>query len=324
VAKQISLVAGYSKCYGNVRPMNARTLLSPEFASLLEGFDVRVDAEMLSQARASLPGLGSTQAVKRSEHRVPGDPEIPLRIHRPRGAPGPLPCVFSIHGGGFVVGSYNMDDLRFESWCSGLSLLGASVEYRLAPETPYPGPIDDCYRGLKWVYDNADELGVDRSRIGVYGVSAGGALAAGLCLLARDRGEIPLAFQLLESPMLDDRQNSPSSRLDGLAIWSKEANEFGWRSYLGESYGGPDIEPYAVPARSADLTRLPPSFVSVGAADGFRDEDVDYALRLNQASVPTELHVYPGAPHGYQMFTDSAVARQGARDADDWLARVSQ
>jgi acetyl esterase/lipase len=215
-----------------------------------------------------------------------------------------------------------MDDALFESWCPKLEILGVSVNYRLAPETPYPGPLDDCYRGLKWVHENADELGIDPERLGVYGVSAGGGLAAALAMLARDRREIPLAFQLLESPMLDDRQLTPSSNLDGLPIWSRAASGFGWKSYLGSAYGREDVSPYAAPARSSDLSGLPPTYISVGTADGFRDEDIEYATRLNQAGVPTELHVYPGAPHGYQMFVDSGVARQSQRDCDEWLGRM--
>jgi triacylglycerol lipase len=171
------------------------------------------------------------------------------------------------------------------------------------------------------VYDNAQELGVDASRIGIAGVSAGGGLAAALALLARDRAEVPLRFQLLDCPMLDDRQHTWSSRLEGLEVWNKSANEFGWRSYLGELYGGTDVPYYAAPARANDLARLPPAFVSVGGVDGFLSEDVDYALRLTQAGVPTELHVYPGAPHGYGLVPDSMVARQSRRDVDGWLAR---
>jgi acetyl esterase/lipase len=228
-----------------------------------------------------------------------------------------------MHGGGFVLGSYDMDDERFESWCPDLGVIGVSVNYRLAPECPYPGPLEDCYRGIKWAYDNAPELGLDRNRMGVYGVSAGGGLAAALALLARDRGEMSLGFQLLEAPMLDDRQCTPSSNLEDLVVFSKHANEFCWRSYLGAVYGEPDVPSYAAPARATNLSGLPPAFVSVGGGvDGFRDENIDYALRLNQAGVPTELHVYPGAPHGYQLIVDSAVARQSQRDSDDWLARA--
>ena len=156
------------------------------------------------------------------------------------------------------------------------------------------------------------------------GVSAGGGLAAALCLLARDRGEVPVAFQLLDQPMLDDRQVTPSSREDGLAVWSRDSNTFGWKSYLGDLYGADDVPPTAAPARATDLSGLPPAFVSVGAADGFRDEDIDYALRLNQAGVPTELHVYPGGCHGFNvMAPDAAVTKQCLRNMEDWLRRFT-
>jgi acetyl esterase/lipase len=215
-----------------------------------------------------------------------------------------------------------MDDTQFEEWCPELGLLGISVEYRLAPEAPYPAPLDDCYRAFAWVHEHAHELGIDAGRVGVRGPSAGGGLAAGLALLVRDRGEQPLAFQLLESPMLDDRQKTESSNLEGLLVWSKEANTFGWRSYLSDLYGSDDVPVYAAPARADTLSELPPTLLSTSGADGFRDEDILYALQLMRAGVPTELHVYPGAPHGYQMIVDSAAATQARRDIVDWLDRI--
>lgn len=259
--------------------------------------------------------------VVRKDYVVRDDPHVIVRVHRPRGARGELPCVYSMHGGGYVFGSYDMDDARFDRWCRRHACVGVSVEYRLAPETPYPGPLDDCYAGLRWVFDHADELGVDRSRLGISGVSAGGGLAAALALLARDRGDVPLAFQLLECPMIDDRQITSSSRRDGLIVWSRESNTFGWRSYLGELYGRHDLPAYAAAARATDLAGLPPALVIVGGADGFRDEDIDYAARLNQAGVPTELHVLPGAPHGVQMFATTGIARRWTDLVDDWIAR---
>jgi acetyl esterase/lipase len=214
-----------------------------------------------------------------------------------------------------------MDDPRFDAWCPRFGCVGVSVEYRLSPETPYPGPLDDCYLGLQWVHDHHEELGVDPARIGITGVSAGGGLAAGLALLARDRGDLPVQFQLLDCPMLDDRQITPSSRLDGLSIWSRESNTFGWRSYLGDRYGTDQVPAYAAAARAEDLAGLPPAYVCVGAVDGFRDEDITYAMRLNQAGVPAELHVFPGAPHGVMMFTGTGVARRYTATLDDWLGR---
>ncbi len=299
--------------------------LDPEIAAAIGAIPLSdLNDEVLPLYRQEFPPPPLSDRVSRTNHIVPGDPEVPVRVHRAVGgdAGGPLPCVYSIHGGGYVIGSYSMDDPRFDQWCPALGIVGVSVEYRLAPETPYPGPLEDCYRGLKWVYDNAQDLGVDRQRIGVAGLSAGGGLAASLALLARDRDEVPVAFQLLDCPMLDDRQLTPSSTLNGLPVWSRQSNTFGWRCYLGDRYGTDDVPYTAAPARCDDLSGLPPSFVSVGTVDGFRDEDIDYALRLNQAGIPCELHVYPGASHGYQLAVDSALVRQSARDALEWLARM--
>jgi acetyl esterase/lipase len=201
-----------------------------------------------------------------------------------------------------------------------LGIVGVSVEYRLAPETPYPGPLDDCHAALRWTHQHADELGIDPARIGAYGLSAGGGLAAALALLARDR-DLPLAFQLLDCPMLDDRQATPSIRAECLYVWNAQSNEFGWRSYLGDLYGSDDIPPYAAAARATDLTGLPPSCVVVGSIDGFRDEDVDYAQRLNQAGVPCELHVLAGLPHAYQMAPAAPVVQLATHCMDDWLVR---
>jgi acetyl esterase/lipase len=300
-------------------------VLDQQFTAGLEAFGAFVvSSETLAAIRQfawPLPEL--SDAVERVDHLVSSDPHVAVRVHRTKGSPAGLrPCVYSIHGGGMVMGSFDMDDARFDRWCPRFDCVGVSVEYRLAPETPYPGPLEDCYVGLRWVHEHAGDLGLDPNRIGIAGVSAGGGLAAGLALLTRDRGEVPLRFQLLECPMLDDRQQTASSQLDGLPIWSRESNEFGWRSYLGERYGTDDVPDYAAPARATDLAGLPPAFVCVGAADGFCDEDVDYALRLNRAGVPTELHVYPGAPHGISAFPDTAVAKQYMRDIEDWLARA--
>ena len=217
--------------------------------------DLTVDILPPLRVRFEMP---VSDLVERTDREVPGDPAVPVRVHRAKGADGVLPCVYSMHGGGYVLGTNLMDDMLFDELCPKLGVVGVSVDYRLAPETPYPGPLEDCYRGLQWTYEHADELGIDPSRIGVMGVSAGGGLAAALCLLARDRGEIPVAFQLLDQPMLDDRQITPSSREDGLAVWSRDSNTFGWKAYLGDLYGRDDVPPTAAPARATDLSGLPP------------------------------------------------------------------
>jgi acetyl esterase/lipase len=310
--------------------IDGATLLAPDLAELLRDFPAfTVDGESLPVIRDLILQLAvgaiadpslSTDDVERHDHEVPGSDAI-VRSYRAKGSTGVLPGVFSIHGGGYVLGDRDMDDVRYARWCPALDCVGFSVEYRLAPETPYPGALEDCYAGLGWVHEHHEELGVDPDRIGITGVSAGGGLAAALALLARDRGELPVAFQALECPMVDDRQQTVSSQLDGLAMWTRESNSFGWRAYLGDRYGTDDVPPTAAPARATDLRGLPPAIVSVGGADGFRDEDIEYALRLGQAGVPTELHVYPGAPHGISLFPGVPVAAQWNRDLEDWLSR---
>jgi acetyl esterase/lipase len=259
--------------------------------------------------------------VERVDHTVAGDPAVVVRVYRPREQVAGAACLYFVHGGGYVVGSYDMNDATLDNYCASFGCVGVSVEYRLAPDTPYPGPLDDCYRGLRWTFEHAGELGIDRARIGIGGVSAGGGLAAALALLARDRGEVDVAFQLLECPMLDDRQCTPSSCHDELVIWSRQSNEFGWRSYLGDLYGRDDVPSYAAPARATEdqLRGLPPAFVITGGCDGFRDEDIEYALRLGHAGVPTDLHVITGAPHGVQLFIGTEPAQRWARTVRDWL-----
>ncbi len=302
--------------------MTAGDLLDPELAAVaaLVPFG-ELTTEILATLRAVVtPALSPSDVVDTVDHVAPGDPAVPLRVHRAKGSNDVAPCVYSMHGGGYVIGSHAMDDPLFDELCPKLGLVGVSVDYRLAPETPYPGPLEDCYRGLVWTFEHADDLGIDPGCIGIMGVSAGGGLAAALALLARDRGEVPVAFQLLDQPMLDDRQITPSSRQDGLAVWSRGSNTFGWKSYLGDLHGRDDVPATAAPARATDLSGLPPAFVSVGAVDGFRDEDVDYALRLNQADVPAELHVYPGGCHGFNVLApDAAITKQSQRNMQDWL-----
>lgn len=302
--------------------MNVRDLLDPELRGAFDGWpDPPIEQCIAIGRSAPPPAVPLSDAVTRSEHLVPGDPEVRVRVHRPHGVAGSLPAVVSMHGGGYIVGSYDSGDPLFDDWCPRLGIIGIAVEYRLAPETPYPGPLEDCYAALRWAYNNAADLGIDSGRIGLHGSSAGGGLAAGLALLARDRGEVPVAFQALDCPMLDDRQATGSINAEGLFVWTRAHNELGWRSYLADLYGRDEVPPYAVPARAGDLAGLPPAGIVVGAIDGFRDECVTYAQRLIRASVPCDLHVVAGLPHAYRAAPEAAAVRHARRDLDDWIAR---
>ena len=302
--------------------VDVRDLLDPELRPALTAFELPpLDDEALANLRRSFQVPGLSQAVVRTDHVVPSDPPVPVRVHRAVDAEGLQPCIVTIHGGGYVIGSYDLDDPLLDAWCPALGVVGVSVQYRLAPEHPYPAPLEDCYAAFLWTHEHAEELGIDASRIGVYGVSAGGGLAAALALLVRDRSEHELAFQLLDCPMIDDRQATPSISAGGLWVWDAQSNDFGWRAYLGDLYGSDDLPPYAAAARAIDLAGLPPACVVVGSIDGFRDEDIDYAQALNQAGVPCELHVIAGLPHAYLLAPHARGVREANQCKDDWLAR---
>ena len=229
---------------------------------------------------------------------------VGVRLFRPAGVPEPAPAMLWIHGGGYVIGTAQQDDALCRRFSRKLGIVVASVEYRLAPEHPYPAPLDDCYSALTWL---AGLPAVDPDRVAIGGASAGGGLAAALALLARDRGEIAPAFQLLVYPMLDDRNTSafgvaanPNHRM-----WSPRSNQFGWAAYLGNA--DPQV---AVPARHEDLSGLPPAWIGVGSHDLFHDEDLVYAERLKDAGVPAEVEVVPGAFHGFDLVVPKARVSQ--------------
>ncbi len=252
----------------------------------------------------------------------PGDPDLGLAVFCPTARSGPSPCLYWMHGGGYVMGSHDGDAPRVVEWVQkGWTVV--SVGYRLAPETPYPGPLEDAYAGLRWTSTHADELGIDPACLVIGGASAGAGLAAGLGLLARDRAEIALRGQLLIYPMIDDRQSTETSTWP-VPIWDPVSNLAGWQAYLGPLHGTEAVPAYAAAARATDLRGLPPTIVVVGTLDGFCDEDIAYAQRLNHAGVPTELHVYPGAPHGFDLFApETAIARRSRADINRWLDDIS-
>jgi len=302
--------------------------LDPEIRAILETFPPggEYTTHTLDDRRAEFDAkivAATSDKVERTDHEIrPGGPIV--RVSRPRDIDDSLPCLFWMHGGGLVLGSRLQDDRRFDVWCERHGIVAVSVEYRLAPETKFPGPLDDCYDGLLWVAEHCDTLGIDRDRIGVGGASAGGGLAAALALLARDRGTVALAFQLLIYPMLDDRQVTRSSQMD-MPIWPPAATSFGWHCYLGAAAATDSIPPYAAPARAKDLGRLPPAYITVGTADGFVDECIDYGTRLLHAGVTTDLRVHAGLPHGYDIVAPQAKATKAAqRDLNQWLSRLAK
>ncbi len=258
--------------------------------------------ESAAARRAQLPAVPMPDGVATEDHQVPGPqgaPDVMVRLYRPTALPDSAPALYWIHGGGMVLGSVETNDAYCGQLADQLNVVIASVEYRLAPEHPYPAPLDDCYAGLSWFAGAADEIGVDPTRIAIGGASAGAGLAAGLALFARDRGEVEVCFQFLVYPMLDDRNSTRSSHAitDG-RVWNRDTNHVGWNAYLSGQAGSEGIDAYAAPARSDDLSGLPPAYICVGTMDLFVDEDIAYAQALLAADVPAELHVYPGAFHG--------------------------
>ena len=271
--------------------------------------------------------LTPIEGVTTADRKAPGPagaPEVFVRIYQPTDRPATLPALLWIHGGGYVLGSVERDDLLAKHLARVGQCVVASVEYRLAPEHPFPAPVEDCYAALKWLSAHSAEFGVNKSRIAIGGASAGGGLAAGLALLARDRAEVEVAFQLLIYPMIDDRNIAPASAtVPDAFVWSRENNRMGWRALLGREPGGADVSPYAAAARATDLRGLPPAYIPVGDLDLFLDENITYAQRLLAAGVPTELHVYPGAFHGFNGFVPGAeISRRFNGDRDNALKRM--
>ena len=309
--------------------MDTLHLVDPELRPLLAAWPtVALDDETLQQMRERqmpLPEIDRSGVTM--EHVTVAGPsgasDVGLIVYKPEGATGPLPTIYHMHGGGYVLGGAAGSEALHRPLVKALGCALVTVEYRIAPETAFPGAIEDCYAGLAWVFGHAEAQGFDMRRIGVMGESAGGGLAAALALMARDRGEYRLAFQHLIYPMIDDRTGTSSDPHPhtGEFIWTPHNNRFGWRALLGQEPGGADVSPYAVAARATDLTNLPPTYISTGALDLFLEEDLDYARRLIRAAVPTELHVYPGAFHGFELLPGSRVGGQSLRDSRAALAR---
>ena len=306
--------------------------LDPELAEILAAYPAGVDPgsslmdmEVIRLLRNTLDLLHATGGELPSDDRVvvgnrtiPGHDagaEIPVRVYAPA-SPGDAasPGVVFFHGGAFVLGDMYTEELRCLRYAADAACVVVSVDYRLAPEHPYPAGVDDCVAGLLWTVANAAELGIDPARIAVAGSSAGGALAAAVALMARDVGGPPIAFQLLNYPVMDDRMQTPSMKqFDATPLWTSSSTAQMWGHYLGARRDG-EVSPYAAPARAADVSGLPPAYVLTADLDPLRDEGIDYARRLMEAGIPTELHTVSGACHGFDIVAAGSALGQRAID----------
>jgi acetyl esterase/lipase len=279
--------------------------------------------KMQALLKSQMPEI---KGVLTEDRKIPGDRvkrEVSVRIYTPEKKSGLLPGLIWIHGGGYILGSAEQDDPLVKQLSLQANCITVSVDYCLAPENPYPDPLEDCYSALKWLASQAEKIGVNPARIAVGGASAGGGLAAGLALLARDRAEVKISFQLLIYPMLDDRNTKNSGKQRDALFWDLSNNYTGWKAYLGCEPGSEKIECYASPARAEKLAGLPPAYITVGDLDLFALEDIDYAARLISAGVSCELHVYPGAPHAFDMMAPAAdITRRFREDIFRALKRA--
>jgi acetyl esterase/lipase len=257
-----------------------------------------------------------------------GAPDLEITVFRPRGVHGrTLPAFVNIHGGGMIVGHRSWETARVVDIVDEHQVIAVNVEYRLAPEDPYPAGVEDCYAAFVWVHAHAAELGVDPGRIIVGGGSAGGGLAAAVALMARDRQGPLMAGQLLLCPMIDNTNTTVASRqYDGIGTWQREMNLLAWSCVLGDDLAfSEDAPAYAAPSRAADVSGLPPAFIEVGEAEAFRDEDTEYALRIWATGGQAELHVWGGGAHGFDMYMPEAeITRAALAARSSWLRRIWQ
>jgi len=314
-------------------------VIDPELVAVLDLLPVidttdlvaaRVEFDsMMAQMRVEIPGIETLSIEDRMVPGWEGDPEVGVRIYRPlasaaSAAPAaPVPGILYIHGGGFIIGNIESEHAGAAVMAIELGAVVVSVEYRLAPEHPFPAPVHDCYAALSFLAAEAAALGVDPERLVVAGASAGGGLAAGTALLARDLGGPRLCFQMLQIPELDDRLETPSMRaFTDTPLWNRPLAVESWKAYLGDAVDGDDVSPYAAPSRAKDLSGLPSAYISTAEMDPLRDEGILYGLSLLQAGVSVELHQFPGTFHGSSMVATAAVSKRSRAEATVVLRRV--
>lgn len=288
--------------------------------------DLPAAREFLEAVFVERQGEVDTTGVAVREELVPGPegaPDVRVRIYTPDRIAAPA-AILNVHGGGFIIGNLEIDHSSNIRFARELGVVVVSVDYRLAPEAPYPGGLEDCYAALTWLAKNAAELGVDPARIAIHGISAGGGLCAALALLARDRGGPAIVFQYLGVPEVDDRLETPSMRaFVDTPQWNRPRAEISWDCYLGKGVrGSADVPVYAAPARAVDLSGLPPAYVSVMEFDPLRDEGIAYAQALLASGVTTELHLFPGTFHGSSSVEHAAVSKREVAEALAVLARA--
>ncbi len=295
--------------------MKSLSLVDPtlrDFVASLRLFDPERDA--LSGFRAQLlASYPPPTPALREERFVPGPPRVRVLVYRPRERSGVTGGIVYVHGGGFVAGSADMTDVQCQQLAERQRAVVVSVDYRLAPENPFPGPVEECHAALRWTFEHAAELGIDPRRVIIMGHSAGGGLAAAAALLHRDRGGPALAGQVLVYPMLDARTGTDEAPVDnpftGEFGWTRAINRFAWRAMRGGGALAPGREGHFSPALARDVSALPPTFLAVGSVDLFVEEDVAYASRLSRAGVAVELHVYQGGIHGFDLFPGALSER---------------
>ncbi|MFI7166293.1 alpha/beta hydrolase [Rhodococcus erythropolis] len=303
--------------------MSQRDRIDPEARQPLEqllqalpgGFNSIPDitqrrAVVMQMGAASRSALEPNPNVAVEDRLVPGPegaPDVPVRIYRPSAVTSELPGIFYIHGGGMALGSIDSEDLSAAKLSEEVGAVVVSTGYRKAPEESHPAQLNDCYAALTWMVKSANELGVDTERIALYGGSAGGNLTIAVAMTARDNGFPEINFMMPLYPMIDDRNETPSSHeITDIGIWDRSANIEAWKWFLGDR----PADEFSAPSRAENLAGLPPAFIDVGELDVFRDEDIAFAQKLIQSGVPTEFHIYPGVYHASETFAPTAAVSQ--------------